>query len=145
MQLGLFDDVSRAPYTYYLCRWKEITLIVDEFCIPGLCDLSLQNKVMIKSMALRVLVVSIINVPQCPLLDVFDWYPHSTHRHLKMHWCILSTVATGAPVWKHHGPLLLTWFDFNPSMDNNHTPSKVWDGITYPFLNFNGCTVEVYE
>ena len=23
------------------------------------------------------------------------------------------------------------------------TPSKVWDGIIYPFLNFNGCTVEV--
>ena len=21
--------------------------------------------------------------------------------------------------------------------------SKVWDEITYPFLNFNGCTVEV--
>ena len=24
-------------------------------------------------------------------------------------------------------------------------PIKVWDEITYPFLNFNGCTVEVYE
>ena len=24
-------------------------------------------------------------------------------------------------------------------------PSKVWDEITYPFLNFNGCTVEVKE
>ena len=23
--------------------------------------------------------------------------------------------------------------------------NKVWGGITYPFLNFNGCTVEVYE
>ena len=22
---------------------------------------------------------------------------------------------------------------------------KVWDGITNPFLNFNGATVEVYE
>ena len=22
---------------------------------------------------------------------------------------------------------------------------KVWDEITYPFLNFNGATVEVYE
>ena len=22
-------------------------------------------------------------------------------------------------------------------------PYKVWDEITYPFLNFNGCTVEV--
>ena len=40
-------------------------------------------------------------------------------------------------------PLLITWFNFNPSMDKYHTPSKAWDGITYPFLNFNGCTVEV--
>ena len=24
-------------------------------------------------------------------------------------------------------------------------PSKMWDEITYPFLNFNVCTVEVYE
>ena len=24
-------------------------------------------------------------------------------------------------------------------------PNKVWDEITYPFLNFNGATVEVEE
>ena len=24
-------------------------------------------------------------------------------------------------------------------------PSKVWDEIIYPFSNFNGCTVEVWE
>ena len=24
-------------------------------------------------------------------------------------------------------------------------PYKVWDEITYPFLNFNGSTIEVYE
>ena len=29
------------------------------------------------------------------------------------------------------------------SYTSNHTPSKVWDEIIYPFLNFNGCTVEV--
>ena len=28
---------------------------------------------------------------------------------------------------------------------SNHMPSKVWDEITYPFLNFNGCTIEVWE
>ena len=32
------------------------------------------------------------------------------------------------------GPLLLTWFNFN---------YNVWDEIIYPFLNFNGATVEV--
>ena len=28
-------------------------------------------------------------------------------------------------------------------MDNNHMPGKVWDEITYPFLNFNGATMLV--
>ena len=28
---------------------------------------------------------------------------------------------------------------------SNYMPSKVWDEITYPFPNFNGCTVEVWE
>ena len=27
----------------------------------------------------------------------------------------------------------------------NHMPSKVWDVITYPFLNFNGGTIKVKE
>ena len=29
------------------------------------------------------------------------------------------------------GPLLLTWFNLIPAL-------KMWDEITYPFLNFNG-------
>ena len=28
---------------------------------------------------------------------------------------------------------------------NNHMPSMVRDEITYPFPNFNGCTVDVWE
>ena len=28
---------------------------------------------------------------------------------------------------------------------SNHASSKVWDEITYPFPNFNGCTVYVWE
>ena len=34
--------------------------------------------------------------------------------------------------------------DFNPDMDK-HIHYNMCDGITYPFLNFNGCTIEVYE
>ena len=37
---------------------------------------------------------------------------------------------------KFLGLPLLTWIC-------NNLPGKVWDEITYPFLNFNGCTVEV--
>ena len=39
--------------------------------------------------------------------------------------------------WGSHGLTLMSaWI-------RNHMPSKVWDEITYPFPNFNGCTVEV--
>ena len=40
-------------------------------------------------------------------------------------------------------PLLVTWFNFNPSMDSNYIHYKVWDEITYPSLNFNGSTIKV--
>ena len=37
---------------------------------------------------------------------------------------------------QHLGPLLLTWSNFNPSMD------KMWDEINYPFPNVNGATLK---
>ena len=39
--------------------------------------------------------------------------------------------------------LLLAWHLEPPAWINNYIHYKVWDGITYPFLNFNGCTIEV--
>ena len=29
-----------------------------------------------------------------------------------------------------------------PACISNYMPGKVWSEITYPFLNFNGCTVK---
>ena len=39
----------------------------------------------------------------------------------------------------HHGLTLI------PAWISNHMPRKVWAEITYPFPNFNGCTVEFWE
>ena len=39
---------------------------------------------------------------------------------------------------KNHLFLIAAWVSY-------HMPSKVWDEVTYPFQNFNGCTVEVWE
>ena len=36
-----------------------------------------------------------------------------------------------------HGLILI------PAYISNHMPSKVWDEITYPFLNFKSHTIEV--
>ena len=35
--------------------------------------------------------------------------------------------------------------NFFPVWISNNAASKVWDEITYPFPNFNGGTVEVWE
>ena len=59
--------------------------------------------------------------------------------------CAMASHEVMPSIVCNQWPLLVTWFSFNPSMDNIHMPSKVWDGTTYPFLYFNGCTVEVWE
>ena len=42
------------------------------------------------------------------------------------------------------GPLLLSWIKFNPRM-YKYSHTQVWDDITYPFLNLNGCAFEFLE
>ena len=43
------------------------------------------------------------------------------------------------------GPFSLHGLTLIPAWISNHMPSKVWDEISYPFPNFNSCTVEVWE
>ena len=43
------------------------------------------------------------------------------------------------------GPFYWHGLTLIPAWTSNHMPHKVWDEITYPFLNFNSCTVEVLE
>ena len=45
----------------------------------------------------------------------------------------------------YKGPLLLTWFNLISEWIRDHIHYKVFDEITYPFLNFNGAAVEVWE
>ena len=41
------------------------------------------------------------------------------------------------------GPLFWHGLTLIPAWICNYIYYEVWDEITYPFLNFNGCTVEV--
>ena len=48
-------------------------------------------------------------------------------------------VFSDASGWHMHGelgPVLLTWINFNPGMDQYCIYYKVWDEINYPFPNF---------
>ena len=51
-------------------------------------------------------------------------------------WNIEILQYNSSPFYKHGLTLIPAWI-------SNHMPSKVWDEITYPFLNFNGAAVEV--
>ena len=62
-------------------------------------------------------------------------------------WCICVTECSlvkfclsrsRCPLCWHGLALISAWISI-------HMPSNVWDEITYPFPNFNGCTVEVSE
>ena len=73
--------------------------------------------------------------------------PHSNTLFLYNSHILIKTYLKFAPWWcnSHPWPLLLTWFNFNPSMGKYYMPGKVRDEITYPFPNFNGGTVEIKE
>ena len=43
-----------------------------------------------------------------------------------------------APFYWHGLTLIPAWI-------NNHMPCKMWDEITYPFINFNVATVETVQ
>ena len=48
------------------------------------------------------------------------------------------------PLYNDLGPLLLTWINFNPRLENS-IHYQMWDENTYSFPNFSGWTVEVWE
>ena len=48
----------------------------------------------------------------------------------------VDLVNSRGPFYLHGLTLITTWI-------SNHMPSKVWVEITFQFLNFNGCTVEL--
>ena len=54
--------------------------------------------------------------------------------------CPIEIIETSTMAWASFYQHGLTSI---PAWISNHMPSEVWGGITYPFPNFNGCTVEV--
>ena len=65
---------------------------------------------------------------------------HYLPNPVKYHWMDFiagqEITISSSPFYKHGLTLIPAWI-------SNHMPGKVWDEITYPFLNFNSCTVEV--
>ena len=61
----------------------------------------------------------------------------------------LQNIPKGYPIARPSvwgmGCLFLHGLTLIPAWIINHMLSETWDEITYPFINFNGCTVEVSE
>ena len=78
------------------------------------------------------------NVPgipgACAPANLRIW--QEAHRPCALHPGISTPRDYWDPFYYHGLTLILVWI-------SNHIHVKVWDEITYPFLNFNGCTVEV--
>ena len=81
-------------------------------------------------------------------ISVLTWFAHFysfhgniafTHsNHLDV--TIKLTISQREDTW---GLIYKQGLTFIPAWRSNHMPGKVWDEITYPFLNVNGATVEV--
>ena len=68
-------------------------------------------------------------------MSLFCFYKYAQYIiHLKLKQ-IFNSNSSGR-FYKHGLTLIPEWI-------SNHVLSKVWGEITYPLLNFNGCTVEV--
>ena len=66
------------------------------------------------------------------LYDELTYWGPDKISNLKSVWIHSSS----APFYKHGLTLIPVW-------KSNHVQYKLWDEMTYPFQNFNGCTVEV--
>ena len=97
----------------------------------------------------------------------FETPSRSFWRHCKVFYCVCLHIPKGSKwLWhRYHyflcynyhadyqtknklcietrGPFYYYGLTLIPAWISNHRPSEVWDEITYPFLNFNGATVEV--
>ena len=93
--------------------------------------------------------------PRLGALDLNDGIPPGKSQQTQVFFCSSFTNIVELGMDKYSSrqittdtgfllfPLLIT--QFNSAWISNDIFSKVWDTFTYPFPNFNGDTVEVWE
>ena len=72
-------------------------------------------------------------------------YPYFVFHKIQWHRRVCKKIFSELISMAHDlGPILLTWINFNPSIDVTIL-RKVWYEIIYPFPNLNGSTVEIWK
>ena len=79
--------------------------------------------------------------PQLLMISIHFWWSDDTIQNseqdpVKCHGISNAIMVTRCPFYSHGLTLNSAWI-------SNYTHYKLWDEIIYPFLNFNGATVEV--
>ena len=139
------DASSRGVTTFFHQKGLGCSLIF--FC-PFLINLSLWSRPCL--ICIRQIDVNIFVHIWYPIME---WFEFANDFKLKI--CVFrcrilsflfvyaifpfvqqSWYTISGPFYQHGLTLIPTWI-------SNHIHYNVWDEITYPFLNFNGCTVEV--
>ena len=70
---------------------------------------------------------------------------HAVLIFLKKHTLDFALFYNSSAMKWPSGPFYCHALTLIPAWISNHMARKVWDEITYPFPNFNSCTVEVWE
>ena len=70
------------------------------------------------------------------LTFLIRWFSYLARAQIFKHRLQLHTTHISGPFYEHGWTLIAPWI-------NHYIHFNVWDAITYPFLNFNGATVEV--
>ena len=111
---ALGTNFSQIRYFHYRkCIWKSCWKMAAILSRPQCVN---------KNSRLQVHMPNTATTVTCPLISWGLWF-------------VASDTIWGPFYW-HGLTLIQAWI-------SNYMPGKVWDEITYPFLNFNGATVEV--
>ena len=143
-----FKWKSRCPFVHLklyidpmICMFKDINFMLShssQLCSTTVCAFPCKHQDNIEFSSSSHIPQGIS--PKRPLLGLLlaSRYPTYCSSHRSSHKYSCRTTFT----WDSY-----YWYDLTviPAWISNHRPGKVWDEITYPFPNFNGCTVVVLE
>ena len=133
-----FVSIIAVTYAVYFCRrWFCICLIV---CVLATSSKYKRNLTKLSGNG-RLFVNNCWNVRGVWKFFISQWECITMNVSHNYDWCSNEASKIRPVVSEKHK--MTSGLTLIPAWISNYMPGKVWDEITYPFLNFNGCTVEV--
>ena len=135
-----FDDVVMLSRTPDISFWHTSSCVLWSLTISAVIK-QLWRSLVMMNIDYSMLVQKHWLILQClSHLDIFLLFNTYTEYQ---HPTLTKTRSNRACTFHILCPCLWYGFILFSAWISNHMSRKVWDGITYPFPNFNGCSVEV--